>query len=164
MTSRRALIGLGSNLGRRWPTIAAAVARFGEIDPAVRVSSIYETDPVGGPAAQPSFLNCVVSFESELGATEILHICQGLERDAQRVRTVRWGPRTLDADVLWIDGYSSDDPELTVPHPRMFERAFVLAPLEEVAPDIVERSWRGSLGIGSGRPAGIRRVGALLAT
>lgn len=159
----RAILGLGSNLGERWTLIATAVETLADVDPNPIVSSVYETAPVGGPSAQGAFLNCVVVLETSLDPTQLLAFCQGLERAAHRERTVRWGPRTLDVDVLWIDGYTSDSDELTVPHPRMFERAFVLAPLEEVAPDIVDPSWRAALGVDGHLEGVICRVGALLA-
>jgi 2-amino-4-hydroxy-6-hydroxymethyldihydropteridine diphosphokinase len=98
---------------------------------------VYETAPVGGPEQGP-YLNAVVAIDSDIDARALLALAQQLEAAAHRVRTVRWGPRTLDVDVLWVDGERLDDPELTVPHPRMWERAFVLVPLADVAPDLVE--------------------------
>lgn len=106
----------------------------------VGVSSLWETAPVGGPD-QGAFLNAVVELRTDLSARELLDLCRDLEAAAERVRTVRWGPRTLDVDVLWIDGESVDDPDLVVPHPRMFDRAFVLVPLGELAPDLVPESF-----------------------
>jgi 2-amino-4-hydroxy-6-hydroxymethyldihydropteridine diphosphokinase len=103
----------------------------------VRVSSVYETEPVGGPE-QGAFLNIVVELSTALGPDELLGVCRSLERAAGRERRIRWGPRTLDVDVLWIDGCSVDEPELTVPHPRMHERNFVVLPLLEIAPDLGE--------------------------
>lgn len=131
---RRVFLGLGSNLGDRAGLLRGAVAGLG--DEVVAVSSLYETDPVGGPD-QGSFLNLVVELRTAASARELLDRAQRLEAEAERVRTVRWGPRTLDVDVLWIDGETVDDPDLVVPHPRMFERAFVLVPLAELAPDLV---------------------------
>jgi 2-amino-4-hydroxy-6-hydroxymethyldihydropteridine diphosphokinase len=156
----RAILGLGSNLGERWNLLAEAVCSLRTTDPELVVSSIYETEPVGGPVGQGSFLNCVVLLHTSISPRELLRRCQGLEEAAHRVRQQRWGPRTLDADLLWIDGYESDDVELTVPHPRMFERAFVLAPLEELAPDLVRPEWRDELAMGG---SAIAKVGALLA-
>ncbi len=156
----RVLVGLGSNLGERWNLLAQAVSSLRATDPKLAVSSIYETEPVGGPLDQGSFLNCVVLLHTSISPRELLQRCQRLEEEAHRVRQQRWGPRTLDADVLWIDGYESDEVELTVPHPRMFERAFVLAPLEELAPDLVRPDWRSEF---AADESGIRKVGALLA-
>jgi len=137
----RAFLSLGSNLGDRSAHLRRAVdqLRAGN-DPAVTaVSRVYETDPVGGPDDQGPFLNLVVELAVPPLADpyRLLEQCHRLEAAAGRVRTVRWGPRTLDADVIWIDGVALDDPELTVPHPRWRERRFVLAPLAELAPDLV---------------------------
>jgi 2-amino-4-hydroxy-6-hydroxymethyldihydropteridine diphosphokinase len=137
----RAFLSLGSNLGDRWAHLRRAVdqLRAGN-DPAVTaVSPVFETDPVGGPDDQGPFLNLVVELAVPPLADpyRLLEQCHRLEAAAGRVRTVHWGPRTLDADVIWIDGVALDDPELTVPHPRWRERRFVLAPLAELAPDLV---------------------------
>lgn len=153
----RVLLGLGSNLGDRRGQLRDAVASLPGI---TGVSDVYETDPVGGPE-QDRYLNIVVALDvpvvlggapgthdvangdgpAPLTPLELLAICQRIESAAGRVRDVRWGPRTLDVDVLWIDGVEMDEPDLTVPHPRMFQRRFVLAPLSEVAPDVVPEDW-----------------------
>jgi 2-amino-4-hydroxy-6-hydroxymethyldihydropteridine diphosphokinase len=130
----RALLGLGSNLGDRRATLAAAVA---SLEGVTAVSPVYETDPVGGPGGQGAYLNLVVALETTRSARDLLGVCHRLESAAGRVRAERWGPRTLDVDVLWIDGVTVDEPDLQVPHPRMFERRFVLAPLRDIAPDLV---------------------------
>ena len=131
--SRRALLALGSNLGDRWSYLRCAVAALPDV---VEVSAVYETAPFGGPDQGP-YLNCVVRLETDLDARGLLELAQNRELAAGRVRGERWGPRTLDVDVLWVDGQTVDEPDLEVPHPRMFERAFVLVPLREVAPDLV---------------------------
>ena len=133
----RAFLGLGSNLGDRRSQLAAAVA---SLDGVERVSPVYETAPVGGPDDQGPYLNLVVELDTPLDAWGLLEVCRRLEEAAGRVREVRWGPRTLDVDVLWVDGEIVDDPELQVPHPRMWERRFVLAPLADLAPDLVPPS------------------------
>ncbi|MGK2930697.1 MAG: 2-amino-4-hydroxy-6-hydroxymethyldihydropteridine diphosphokinase [Acidimicrobiales bacterium] len=133
----RAFLGLGSNLGDRPAQLRSAV---GSLPDVVAVSDLYETDPVGGPD-QGRFLNLVVQIETELEPRTLLGLCQRLESAADRVRDVRWGPRTLDVDILWIDGVTVDEPDLRIPHPRMFERRFVLAPLAELAPDLVPEGW-----------------------
>lgn len=155
----RVLLGLGSNLGDRTAYLRDAVASLPGV---TAVSDVYETDPVGGPEQQ-RYLNVVVALDvpvvlaggeprsaDELAADdgpspitplELLAICQRIESAAGRVRDVRWGPRTLDVDVLWIDGVEMDEPDLTVPHPRMFERRFVLAPMSEIASDVVPEGW-----------------------
>jgi 2-amino-4-hydroxy-6-hydroxymethyldihydropteridine diphosphokinase len=139
----RAFLGLGSNLGDRWSHLRRAVdqLRAGSRAPVTAVSRVYETEPVGGPEGQGPYLNLVVELAVAPGADpfRLLEECRRLEAAAGRVRAARWGPRTLDADVLWIDGVSIDDPDLTVPHPRWRERRFVLAPLHELAPDLVDR-------------------------
>jgi 2-amino-4-hydroxy-6-hydroxymethyldihydropteridine diphosphokinase len=129
----RAFLGLGSNLGDRAGLLRAAVASLPDL---VAVSPVYETDPVGGPH-QGAFLNLVVELDTALDARGLLAECARLEAAAQRVRLERWGPRTLDVDVLWVDGEALADPDLEVPHPRMRQRRFVLAPLRDLAPDLV---------------------------
>ena len=133
----RAFLGLGSNLGDRVAHLRAAVESL--VDTA-SVSTVYETDPVGGPN-QDRYLNIVVELDTDLDARGLLGVCRRLEAAAMRTRDVRWGPRTLDVDVLWVDGETVDDDELTVPHPRMWERRFVVAPLLELAPDLVPDNW-----------------------
>jgi 2-amino-4-hydroxy-6-hydroxymethyldihydropteridine diphosphokinase len=133
----RAYLALGSNLGDRMAHLQLAVDGLRAAE-GVRVdalSQVYETAPVGGPAQGP-FLNAVVAVDIDLDPWQLLELAHALEKDAQRVRAERWGPRTLDVDVLWIDGVALDDPDLTVPHPRMRERPFVLIPLADVAPEL----------------------------
>ena len=130
----RAFLGMGSNLGDRWAYLRDAVDSLSDV---VAVSSVYETDPVGGPADQDAYLNLVVELDTEFTARQLMSVGQRLQAAADRVQAERWGPRTLDVDVLWIDGVTVDEPDLQVPHPRMFERRFVLAPLAELAPDLV---------------------------
>ena len=102
----------------------------------VAVSPVYETDPVGGPEQGP-YLNLVVEMRTELSARDLLERALALEAEAGRRRRVRWGPRTLDVDVLWVDGETVDEEDLHVPHPRMLERAFVMVPLADL-----EAEWR----------------------
>jgi 2-amino-4-hydroxy-6-hydroxymethyldihydropteridine diphosphokinase len=134
----RALLGLGSNLGDRRQYLRDAVA---ELPSVVDVSDVYETKPVGGPEQGP-YLNLVVELDTELAPRELLDLCHHLERQAGRIRRVRWGPRTLDVDILWIDGCTVDEPDLVIPHPRMRERPFVMVPLADVAPDVAD-GWEG---------------------
>ena len=133
VSSRRAFLGLGSNLGDRVRYVREAVEALPDV---VAVSRLYETAPVGGPSQGP-FLNVVVQLETKLDARGLLGLCREREAAAQRVREEHWGPRTLDVDVLWIDGVAVNEPDLVVPHPRMFERAFVLLPLRDLAPELV---------------------------
>jgi 2-amino-4-hydroxy-6-hydroxymethyldihydropteridine diphosphokinase len=129
----RAFLGLGSNLGDRRALLARAVASLPDV---VAVSPLYETDPVGGPE-QGAYLNLVVQLDTSLDARALLEVAAACEQEAERVREVRWGPRTLDVDVLWVEGDERDEPDLEVPHPRMWQRRFVLVPLRDLAPDLV---------------------------
>jgi len=132
----RAFIGLGSNLGDRQGHLERAVTLLAQGGDVVGVSSVYETEPVGGPVQGP-YLNVVVALSTADSPRELLERCRAVEQDAGRVRSVRFGPRTLDADVLVVGTERVEEPDLVVPHPRMFERRFVLAPLHELAPDLV---------------------------
>ena len=151
---RRALLGLGSNLGDRVAFLREAVAAIPDV---VAVSDAYETDPVGGPDQQ-AFLNLVVALDTERTARELLDVCREREEAAERVRIVRWGPRTLDVDVLWVDGETVDEPDLIVPHPRMFERAFVLVPVADVAADVLPPGYDVEAAASA---EGVRRLGPL---
>jgi 2-amino-4-hydroxy-6-hydroxymethyldihydropteridine diphosphokinase len=143
----RAFIGLGSNLGDRRALLRHAVEELRAAGDVVAVSPLYETDPVGGPEGQGPFLNLVVGLSTSDTPRELLERCRALEAAADRVRTVRWGPRTLDADVLWVEGWQVDEEDLTVPHPRLWERRFVVQPLRDLAPDLVTSDQlRGSGG------------------
>ncbi len=132
---------IGSNLGDRQAALSHAVAALAGMPgiTEVRVSPVYETDPVGG-VAQPDFLNVVAiadhdGVDASAVATQLLALARTVEAHLERIRTVRWGPRTVDVDVLAVGDYLSDDPELTVPHPRIAERAFVLVPWADVDPE-----------------------------
>lgn len=107
------------------------------------VSDVYETDPVGGPE-QGRYLNLVLAVSTGLAPERVLERCHALEAAAGRALDVRWGPRTLDVDVLWIDGMELARPELTVPHPRMRQRRFVMEPLAQVAPDVAGADWEAA--------------------
>ncbi len=134
---RRAFIGLGSNLGDRLAALRQALAQLEEGGDVVAVSPLYETEPVGGPEDQGAFLNVVVELATTDSPRRLLARCQALEVAAHRVRTVRFGPRTLDADVLLVGDLEVDEADLIVPHPRMWERRFVLQPLSDLAPELV---------------------------
>jgi 2-amino-4-hydroxy-6-hydroxymethyldihydropteridine diphosphokinase len=135
----RALLGLGSNMGDSWSILQEAVGSLGGV---VAVSPVYRTDPVGGPGGQDPYLNIVVEIDTDLSARQLLGVCHRLESAADRVRTVRWGPRTLDVDIVWMEGVTVDEPDLQVPHPRMRQRRFVMAPLADIAPDVAGDDWR----------------------
>ena len=148
----RAFLGLGSNLGDRETYLREAV---GSLAGVVAVSPVYETDPVGGPQGQGQYLNIVVELDTDLSPRALLGVCHRLESAAGRVREEHWGPRTLDVDILWTDGEPVDEPDLQVPHPRMRERRFVMAPLADLAPDVVAPDWADHV---TGR---VRKVGPL---
>lgn len=143
---RRAFIGLGSNLGDRRAHLRAAVDQLRTVGDLVAVSPLYETEPVGGPPDQQDYLNLVVELRTADSPRTLLERCQALETAAHRERAERWGPRTLDADVLLVEGDLVDEPDLTVPHPRMWERRFVLAPLADLAPDLVTSAQLAAAG------------------
>ncbi|MHB9859990.1 2-amino-4-hydroxy-6-hydroxymethyldihydropteridine diphosphokinase [Streptomyces sp. YIM S03343] len=134
---RRAVIALGSNLGNRLETLQGAVDAL-EDTPGVRikaVSPVYETQPWGvAPGSQPTYFNAVVVLKTTLPPSSLLERAHAVEEAFHRVREERWGPRTLDVDIVAYADVVSDDPELTLPHPRAHERAFVLAPWLDVDP------------------------------
>lgn len=131
----RAAIGLGSNLGDRATHIAEAIGSIAEAGSLVRVSSLYETAPIGGPK-QDAYLNAVLVIDTELPVRKLLEVCLDIERQHGRERRERWGPRPLDLDILVYGQHSVIEADLTVPHPRMTKRRFVLEPLLEVWPDV----------------------------
>lgn len=133
----RAFLGLGGNLGDPAAAMAAALQALDATDrvKVAAVSSLYRTPP-WGVLDQPDFLNAVAAVDTTLGAGALLQLCLGIERALKRVRAERWGPRLIDIDVLLYGSERIDEAGLHVPHPRMHERAFVLMPLSEIAPDI----------------------------
>ena len=131
----RAYLSLGSNIGDRAAHLAAGLAIVVDGD-RHRVSRVYETEPLGG-VAQESFWNLVVELETDATPRELLERGRTAETARGRLRDVRWGPRTLDVDILLVGDLTSDDPEVTLPHPRLYERSFVLYPLRELAPELV---------------------------
>ncbi len=150
--SRRAFLALGSNLGDREAHLRGAVASLRALERVVGVSPVYETAPEGGPRSQGPYLNAVVELDTDRSPRELLALCARLESGAGRVRTERWGPRTLDVDVLLVGDEVVDEPDLTVPHPRMWERRFVLAPLADLAPELVPAGWEDLPGEVTPRP------------
>lgn len=146
-----AYLSLGANLGNREETLCEAVRRLGaskgvEI---AAVSSVYETEP-WGKTDQPCFLNLAVALRTTLSPEGLLALTQGIETSLGRIRHERWGPRTIDIDILWFEGFEKSTPELTLPHPYMTERAFVLAPLAEIAPVLTIKgktveAWREAI-------------------
>ncbi|MEV5436755.1 2-amino-4-hydroxy-6-hydroxymethyldihydropteridine diphosphokinase [Streptomyces sp. NPDC052682] len=135
---KRAVVSLGSNLGNRLETLQGAVDALADT-PGVRVkavSPVYETEPWGvEPGTQPSYFNAVVVVKTTLPPSSLLERAHAVEEAFHRVRDERWGPRTLDVDIVSYADVVSDDPQLTLPHPRAHERAFVLAPWHDVDPE-----------------------------
>jgi 2-amino-4-hydroxy-6-hydroxymethyldihydropteridine diphosphokinase len=142
----RAFIGLGSNLGDRRAYLKDAVAGLRAAGDVVAVSPLYETEPVGGPSGQGRYLNVVVELATADTPHRLLERCRALEEAAGRVRSERWGPRTLDADVLLVEGAEVEQPDLTVPHPRLWQRRFVLQPLADLAPELVSKKQLAAAG------------------
>jgi len=133
-------LGLGSNLGDRRANIAAALAALAA-HPAIRVeaaSTLIETAPVGGPPGQGPFLNGAARLRTDLAPAALLAELKAVERAGGRRDGPRWGPRPIDLDILLYGGDVLDTPDLVIPHPRLGERRFVLAPLAEIAPDAVD--------------------------
>lgn len=126
-------LSLGSNMGDRREHLRLAVETLPGV---VAVSPLYETDPIGGPDQEP-FYNIVVELLTDLTPQQLLGWCHRIEANAQRVREERWGPRTLDVDIIWMEGVELDQDHLTIPHPRWKDRRFVLAPMRDLAPDLV---------------------------
>ena len=135
MTGQAVVVALGSNLGERGDILQGGVDAIAGIEGVqlTRVSPVYETVPVGGPP-QPDYLNAVVLADITIPARELLDRLHEVEAAFERVRLVRWGPRTLDLDIITVAGERSDDPDLTLPHPRAHERAFVLVPWHDIDP------------------------------
>lgn len=138
VVQRQAVLALGSNLGDRQDILQGGVDAIDGIEGVrlTRISPVYETIPVGGPP-QPDYLNAVVLAEVSIPSLDLLDRLHEVEAAFDRVRVVRWGPRTLDIDIITVAGEHSDDQELTLPHPRAHERAFVLAPWHDADPDAV---------------------------
>lgn len=154
----RAVISAGSNMEDSRAHLASVRAHFAEV--LVAASSLYATAP-WGKTDQPDFLNQSLLIDAPLSPSQLLHQCQALEAAANRVRTERWGPRTLDVDIVDIEGFTSDDPVLTVPHPRAHLRAFVLAPWLELDPDATlggERVADLLAGLDAKEREGVRRL------
>jgi dihydroneopterin aldolase / 2-amino-4-hydroxy-6-hydroxymethyldihydropteridine diphosphokinase len=137
-----AIVALGSNLGDREGFLRYAIGELGNV---TAVSQVFETEPIGGPDAQGAYLNMVVKVETSLDPYAFIRRCQRIEAGALRQRVVHWGPRTLDVDLLFFDDVQIVSDELTVPHPRIAERRFVLTPLSEVAPERCPAGWDETL-------------------
>ena len=130
-----AYLSLGSNIGDREDHLKRAIARLGKIGKIQSVSSFYETEPVEF-TEQALFLNCVAAVETEIAPTDLIERLLEIERSLGRERVLKKGPRTIDIDILLYGETVMESPELTIPHPAMARRRFVLAPLAEIAPDV----------------------------
>lgn len=132
----KGIIALGSNIGEPRENLDLAIALLREATEVIKVSSYYVTKPVGYKD-QPDFVNAVCIIESELPAIELLNMLHGIEKTMGRERTIKWGPRTIDLDIIQYGSLLSNSPELTLPHPRAHERKFVLEPWLEIEPEAV---------------------------
>ena len=132
----KGIIALGSNIGEPRENLDLAIALLREATEVIKVSSYYVTKPVGYED-QPDFVNAVCIIESELPAIELLNMLHGIEKAMGRERTIKWGPRTIDLDIIQYGTLLSNSPELTLPHPRAHERKFVLEPWLEIEPEAV---------------------------
>lgn len=130
-----AYIGIGSNIGDKKANCRAAIEFLGECGSVTRVSSLYYTEPVGY-REQEDFINAAAAVETNLSPEQLLRSCHSIEDRLGRKRTIRWGPRTVDLDILLYGDLVMSDPELVIPHPLMAQRKFVLVPLAEIAADV----------------------------
>lgn len=158
-TAETAFLALGGNLGDRAGALARALAALGRLPgtEVAAVSSLYATAPVG-PVPQPEFLNAAAELRTRLGPRELLAACLGIEADLGRVRTVRWGPRTIDLDLLLYGDLRLDEPGLVLPHPRLISRAFVLVPLAEIAPGLLLEGRTAAAWAAAADRRGVRRL------
>ncbi|MEP9853575.1 2-amino-4-hydroxy-6-hydroxymethyldihydropteridine diphosphokinase [Staphylococcus aureus] len=142
-----AYLGLGSNVGEREAQLEEAIRILDNKDgiQVTQTSAIYETEPVGY-VEQPQFLNQCIEIYTSLTAADLLKACLQTEQQLHRVRDIRWGPRTLDVDILLYGNHIIEEKDLIVPHPRMLERAFVLIPLNDIASDIIEPHSNNKIG------------------
>jgi 2-amino-4-hydroxy-6-hydroxymethyldihydropteridine diphosphokinase len=154
----RALVAFGANIGDAAGTLAQAVRELGALGRVTAVSPVYRTRPIGPP--QPDYLNGVAELVTDLPPRELLDSLHSIEHAHGRVRAERFGPRTLDLDLIWVDGETSDDPRLILPHPRAHEREFVLRPLCDIDGSIElrgrpAREWLAEMAGQGVEPAGI---------
>jgi 2-amino-4-hydroxy-6-hydroxymethyldihydropteridine diphosphokinase len=165
VTRQRAVLALGSNLGDSLGTLQECVKAVGRLPDTdvLAISPVYQTAPVGGPA-QPDYLNAVLIVATGLAPPELLAAAHRIEAEFGRVRAERFGPRTLDIDIISYADLRSDDPVLTLPHPRAHERAFVLAPWHDIDPEAIlpGRGTVGELLAGLDRDGVVRQPGLAL--
>lgn len=158
-----AYVAFGANLGEPVETLRAAAVALGR-RPGVELvagSPVYRTRPIG-PPGQPDYANAVARVETTHEPEALLDVLHAVEAEFGRVRDVRWGPRTLDLDLIWYDGEERTDERLTLPHPRAHEREFVLRPLVDLDPDLVLRGRRAGDWLAGLDPQGVEAVGVAL--
>lgn len=134
-----AYLALGANLGDpqlRFTEARAQLQQYPEVE-VISSAPLYLTPAIGGPADQPDYLNSVIEISTTLSALKLLSLCQALEHDAGRTREIHWGPRTLDIDLIYFADQTNSSEQLTLPHPRLHERHFVLLPLADIAPKLI---------------------------
>ena len=158
---RTAYLSLGSNLGDREANLREAISRLRELGSVSRVSALYETEPVEVAGPQPWFLNCAAALETELTPLEFLKSMLAIEHSMGRERTEPTGPRKIDMDIIFFGNEVLDTEELSVPHPAMQDRRFVLAPLAEIAPEamhpVLRRTVRDLLNLLPANSGAVRR-------
>lgn len=156
-----AYLGLGSNLGDRFKNLSEAIQRLNSVEgiEVREVSAVYETDPVGD-SSQPKYLNAAIRVETTLEAKKLLKACMTVERSMGRVRRAQWESRVIDIDVLFYDNEVMSTKELTLPHPLLHEREFVLRPLADIAPDLVHPMLDESIAqlLEEVEPGGVERL------
>lgn len=155
----RVFLSLGSNMGQKVDYLdnAVDIIKKNEFIHNVKVSSMYQTDPVGY-LDQDVFVNIAVVIETTLDPFELLKVCQEIEKALNRERLIRWGPRTIDVDIILYDDLKLDDETLTIPHPRMHERAFVLVPICELDSELVIQSQKIQTLIETVDVSGVRKI------
>ena len=155
----RVFLSLGSNMGQKVDYLdnAVDIIKKNEFIHNVKVSSVYQTDPVGY-LDQDVFVNIAVLLETTLEPYDLLKVCQDVEQALNRERLIRWGPRTIDVDIILYDDLTLDDEELTIPHPRMHERAFVLVPICELDSELVIQSQKIQTLIETVDVSGVRKI------
>lgn len=155
----KAYLSLGSNIGQKVDYLnnAVDIISKNEFIHKVKVSSFYATDPVGY-LDQDEFVNIAVEVETSLTPYQLLQVCQDVETDLNRIRLIRWGPRTIDVDIILYDELFMEDEKLTIPHPRMSERGFVLIPLDELNPKLVVNGVSIKSMIDNLPPSGVRKL------
>jgi 2-amino-4-hydroxy-6-hydroxymethyldihydropteridine diphosphokinase len=157
-----AYIGLGANLGNREANLSAALRALLRMGRVEAVSALYETAPAGGPEGQPPYYNAACAFATGLEPRPLLRFLQTVEREIGRRPDARWAPRPIDLDILLYADAVVDEPDLVVPHPRLAERAFALAPLADIAPDAVHPLLGKTVAelAAAGETEGVRQVAA----